>query len=86
VSKREIDVGSYDPKEGMTFTWVDGFEIEVRQDGDAVHIRANAAGLTSLAQHLMTLAQIGVPSGNHVHLDSGRELEDGSLDLIIERM
>lgn len=86
MSKREIEVGSYDPKEGMTFNWVYGFEIEVHQEGESVIIRANSAGLTSLAQHLMTLAQIGVPSGNHVHLDSDRELEEGSLDLILERM
>jgi hypothetical protein len=48
-------------------------------------IRANEAGLVSLAQHLLTLAENADPAGSHIHMDASRELEDGSLDLVLER-
>jgi hypothetical protein len=48
-------------------------------------IRANKAGLTSLAQHLLTLAADALPAGTHIHLDASRELENTSSDLVIER-
>jgi hypothetical protein len=38
-----------------------------------------------IAQHLLTLAEDSVPHGAHVHLDAARELDDASLDLVIER-
>jgi hypothetical protein len=46
---------------------------------------ANGAGLISLAQYLLTLAEKPVPTGAHIHMDASRELEDGSLDLVLER-
>jgi hypothetical protein len=53
-------------------------------DGDVL-LRANPAGLVSLAKQLLTLAQQGVPAGSHIHYDAGEELEDDSVPLILER-
>jgi hypothetical protein len=84
VEKR-ISIGSYNLESGLRLEWVHGFEIDVEIHLGEVVIKANKAGLTSLAQHLLTLAENDVPIGTHVHLDASRELEEGSLDLIIER-
>jgi hypothetical protein len=83
--KQEINIGSYDPAFGLRLSWTPGFTIEVGLHLGEVLIRANSAGLTSLAQHLLTLAGDSVPSGTHVHLDVHGGLEDGSADLILER-
>jgi hypothetical protein len=83
--KQEVNVGSYDATSGIRLEWALGFNIEVMSHSGEVVIRANGAGLISLAQHLLTLAEDSVPSGTHIHLDASRELEDGSADLIIER-
>ena len=67
----------------MNIEWIDGFNISVKcQDGAAV-ISANRAGLLSLAGQLMELAK-GEP-GDHIHYDQDNSLEDGSMELIIER-
>ncbi|NEA54267.1 hypothetical protein G3I60_08910 [Streptomyces sp. SID13666] len=59
--------------------------MEVRNLGGEVVIEANAVGLRTLANHLMTLAQDGTPNGSHLHLDEGNGLEDGSVGLVLER-
>lgn len=51
-----------------------------------VIISANREGLLSLANHLLNLAQAEVPCGTHIHLDEYNSLEDGSLDLIVEKI
>ena len=64
--------------------WVDGFQIRVYlQDGVPV-ISANREGLLSLANHLDSLAE--ETPGSHIHLDEHNSLEDGSTELIIERV
>ena len=68
----------------MELNWVDGFEINVRiENGDAV-ISANREGLLSLANHLKSLAE--EPPGNHIHLDSYNSLEEGSSEMIFEKV
>ena len=67
----------------MKFNWVDGFTVNVREDDNTVVISANKEGLLSLANHLITLA-VKEP-GCHFHLDQYNSLEDGSLELIIEK-
>ena len=79
-----ISVPEYDGRRGIHLEWDDGFEIGVAVDGSEVRLVANRAGLVSLARHLLTLAQDGVPSGRHVHLTAGQELES-TVDLILER-
>ncbi len=68
----------------MHFEWVDGFEIRVTADRQEAVISANRAGLLSLARQLEALAN-GAP-GDHIHYDAYNSLEEGSAELIIERL
>lgn len=47
-------------------------------------ISANREGMISLANIMLDLAE-GLP-GAHLHLDESNSLEDGSCELIIERV
>jgi hypothetical protein len=80
-----VRIRSYDPATGLHLEWSYGFQIEVQVHSGEVLVRANKAGLTSLAQHLLTLAEDAVPGGTHIHLDAARDLEDTSANLVIER-
>ena len=67
----------------MKIDWVEGSEISVDHDHDEVVISANREGLISLAGQLTALAE-GEP-GDHIHYDDYNSLEEGSVELIIER-
>ncbi|MCF3130235.1 hypothetical protein IPZ69_07595 [Streptomyces olivochromogenes] len=67
------------------FTWEEDARIEVRDLGREIAIEANAAGLKTLAGHLLTLAQDGTPDGAHLHLEEHDGLEGGSASLVLER-
>ena len=67
----------------MEFKWETDFTIEVKIVNGTAVISANKAGLISLANHLICLAD-GEP-GDHFHLDENNSLEDGSAELIIEK-
>ena len=68
----------------MEFKWVDGFSITVRTEDNAAVISANREGLLSLASHLSALAQM--QGAGHFHLDEYNALEEGSAELIIEKV
>ena len=68
----------------MIVKWVDGFSITVKEDNGIVTISANREGLQSLAGQLATLAD-AVP-GDHIHYDEFNSLEEGSGEMIIERV
>ena len=85
MTERHVTVPDYEPGGALRFAWAEGFRIEVDASAGEVVIRANSAGLVSLAQHCLTLAQAAVPAGSHLHLTDSVELEPGSGDLIIER-
>ena len=68
----------------MKIEWLDGCKISVNTDDEEVIISANREGLLSLASQLQKLAS-GVP-GDHIHYDQYNSLEEGSMELIIERM
>ncbi len=68
----------------MNLKWIDGSEIRVNVAGGTVLVSANREGLLSLAAHLTTLA--GESPGTHIHLDAYNSLEDGSEELILERL
>ena len=68
----------------MIVKWVDGFSIAVSEDNGTVTISANREGLQSLADQLATLAD-AVP-GDHIHYDEFNSLEEGSVEMIIERV
>ena len=67
----------------MDIEWVDGFEIRVKVDQDAVVIAANKEGMLSLAKQLTALAEAA--PGQHIHYDEDNSLEDGSTEMIIVR-
>ncbi|MFF3448288.1 hypothetical protein ACFYXJ_14280 [Streptomyces sp. NPDC002667] len=67
------------------FTWEEGARIEVRDLGGEIVIEANAAGLKTLAGHLLRLARDGTPDGAHLHLEECNGLEEGSVGLVLER-
>ncbi|WP_237537705.1 hypothetical protein [Streptomyces sp. SID2999] len=62
--------------DGITrvFTWEEGTRIGVRTLGAEIVVAANAAGLKTLAAHLLTLAHDGTPDGAHLHLEEGNGL------------
>jgi hypothetical protein len=69
----------------MEFKWEDGFTIATRIDADgAIVITANAAGLRSLSNHFMALAD-EESNHSHFHLDEYNSLEDHSVELIVEK-
>lgn len=64
----------------------DDYRIEVTVEHDTVMIHANREGLISLAKHLLALAQPGVPTFAHFHLDPEFVLEPGSVPLILGKL
>ncbi|MCR4632777.1 MAG: hypothetical protein K5648_01460 [Erysipelotrichaceae bacterium] len=68
----------------MKIEWVEGFEIKVTAEKDQVVISGNKEGLLSLAKQLTMLAN-GEP-GDHIHYDAYDSLEEGSTELVIERI
>ncbi len=85
MPERTVEVGSYSPQQGLRMAWTEGFVIVVTLSADQVVVRANREGLISLAQHLLTLAEDGVPAGAHIHLSPHDALEAGSGELVLER-
>jgi hypothetical protein len=67
----------------MKLQWEEGFQINLAIQDTTVTISANREGLLSLANHLIALAKEDV--GSHIHLDEHNALEDGSVDLILEK-
>ena len=68
----------------QTMEWVDGFQIRVRIEAGVPMISANREGLLSLANHLRRMAE--QPGREHIHLDQYNSLEEGSAELIIEKV
>lgn len=69
----------------MKIDWVEGAKIFVHTYGNhEVMISANKEGLLSLACQLRALAE-GLP-GDHIHYDEYNSLEEGSSEMIIEKV
>ncbi len=68
----------------MKIEWIEGSEISVNVYNKEVTISANKEGLLSLAGQIKALAE-GVP-GDHIHYDEDNSLEEGSAEMIIERV
>jgi hypothetical protein len=86
LGQRGSDARSHRKNSGMDFTWEDDAEVTVRIDpGPQVVIKANAAGLRSLAGILLVLAGDDAPIGAHCHLDPEACLETGSTQIVLER-
>lgn len=82
----KIDIPEYNKNTGLQLCWGDGYMIKVASENNKVVISANREGLISMVNHLLNLAQADVPCGTHIHLDEYNALEDGSIDLIIEKI
>ncbi|HEX2909509.1 MAG TPA: hypothetical protein VH186_01780 [Chloroflexia bacterium] len=82
----ELDVPEYSLETGISLDWEEGFTIKSRIENSSIVIEANREGLISLARHLLTLAQIEIPSNSHIHLDEYNSLENESCEIIIERI
>lgn len=61
------------------------YEIHVAYEDGGVHIAANKTGLLSLANILIALANDN-GRGSHIHLDEYNSLENGSIELLIEKI
>ncbi|WP_371665384.1 MULTISPECIES: hypothetical protein [unclassified Streptomyces] len=59
--------------------------IKVYGSGTEITVAANAAGMRDLAERLVSLSDPELRDGYHEHLESGINLEDGSISLILER-
>ena len=71
---------------GFNFIWEDGFVIKTSiTDDGSFYLKANSAGLVSLARHLLALAQKELSPQYHFHLEEFTSLEDGSTEMIIEK-
>ncbi len=68
----------------MNIVWEDAYSIKVSPDKGGVLISADRGGLLSLARVLEALAE--EEPGSHIHLDQYNSLEDGSAELIIEKI
>lgn len=83
--KINIDIPDYSPERGLVYKWENGFEIKSVTNNEVIIITANKAGLISLANHLLNLAQDNVPASHHLHFDEHNSLEEGSNELIIQK-
>lgn len=81
-----VEINDYSKENGICLRWEPGFKIECTESSDTVLIKANSEGLKSIANHCLTLAQEAAPKHRHIHLDSSNSLEDGSIELIIEKV
>ena len=68
----------------MNIPWGNGSQIAVKIQNDQILISANQEGLLSIAKQLSLLAKQA--RGSHIHYDTYNSLEDGSVDLIIEKI
>jgi hypothetical protein len=82
----KIEIPKYNGDTGITYLWTDGFELSMAVDKDVVLIKANKEGLISMANHLLNLAQDDIPKNYHMHFDELNSLEEGSRELIIEKI
>jgi len=68
----------------MIITWQNGFKINVEIDHNTIVISSNKEGLLTLAKQLTVLAE--ETPGSHIHYDEYNSLEEGSNELIIEKI
>lgn len=81
-----LDIPEYKPESGFEFKWEPGFRLKIEVENGVTTLSANRQGLISLANHLLNLAQDNIKVGTHFHLDEYNSLDEGSSDLIIEKV
>ena len=80
-----LELPDYSSETGVPIQWQGDFSVFTSGMADCFIIRANKSGLVSLAIQLLTLAQDEAPAGCHIHYDAFNSLEDGSIELIIQK-
>ncbi|HET9502150.1 MAG TPA: hypothetical protein VFO93_01320 [Hymenobacter sp.] len=83
--KITLDLPDYSPETGIRTQWEQSFSIATSGTTGCFTLKANKAGLVSLAMHLLTLAQDNVPDGCHIHYDEFNSLEDNSIEFVIQK-
>ena len=68
----------------MKLNWIPGYVIKTEMTKDSVIIKANRAGLLSLADHLKKIAELH--EGYHLYLDETNSLENQSIGLTIVKI
>ena len=68
----------------MEIRWEEGFAVRVKYVCGAVVVSANREGLLSLARQFAAPAEAA--PGSHIHYDEYNSLEEGSTEIIVERM
>ena len=68
----------------MKVEWVEGFKIKTSVENNEIVISANKEGMLSLARQLMELVDADL--GDHIHYDEHNSLEEGSSEMIIEKV
>ena len=68
----------------MDIPWEGGFSIRTGVQMGAIVLSANREGLLSLSRQLAVLADAA--PGSHIHYDAENALEEGSAELIIEKV
>ncbi|WP_216318657.1 Imm32 family immunity protein [Deinococcus aestuarii] len=86
MPKLILDIPDYTLQDGLRAEWEEGFEISVRVEEGSVYLRANDAGLRSLARLLLGLTVEGVSDWAHWHLEDYNCLEEGSAPLTIGKL
>ena len=81
----QIEIPTYDKNKGLQYKWEDGFIVETKIEDGQIVISANQAGLISLANHFLSLAQQDVAAGCHMHFDEYNSLEEGSVEMVLEK-
>ncbi|WP_435830872.1 Imm32 family immunity protein [Polymorphospora rubra] len=78
----------YDPRRGLISDWDDGTVLRIdvlESPPKTILISGNPPGLTSLARHLLTVAQPSAPPGSHLDFDDYCGwFEEGSFGVRIE--
>jgi hypothetical protein len=82
--KLEVAIPDYSRDAGLHIDWEPDHRISLTIQGAEVTLRANRAGMESLARLLLALSQPELPLPYHVHLDEWNSLESGSAQLILE--
>jgi len=70
--------------QGVRVGVAEGGALKVELSGDAVWISGDGPGLRDLARWCLALS--GATPGSHVHFDGDLTLDDGSEDLIVQRV
>ncbi|MBP3871036.1 MAG: hypothetical protein J6E46_08685 [Faecalicoccus sp.] len=68
----------------MKVEWIEGFKIKTSVENNEIVISANKEGMLSLAKQLMMLAKGDL--GDHIHYNEHNSLEEGSSEMIIEKV